>query len=173
MPTQASSTRELRNFKGQFRSATLAILRSGLAVPVDLERGLERLKCSVRTEIAFDLGPALDQQTLPSGKKVYDFFAATLRVRIVTGRKQNQSFPGDEATDLHEIFSSNAMDLLAEEKDPFTEALLPYYAVKTIMPQGSKSDLDVLYFEDFTDIIFGLQFGIRSTAWPAAYLVPA
>ncbi len=126
------------------------------------------MKASARKEISFDLGEALNEEVLINGKHVYDFFSARLRVRIVTSRRQAAPVP--EIVDLHDSFVADTLDLLAEEKRPFTEELLPYYAVKTLRPLGTKSDLDIIDREDFTDIDFALQFGIRSTAWPLALM---
>ncbi len=162
----ALTTRDLRNFKGHFRVAVRTILEAAGWSDVVLERASAKLRAAARKEIAFDLGGVLNEETLPTGTHVYDFFAARLRVRIVTARRTDESFPGADATDLHERFVSEALDLLAEEKNPFSEALLPYYAVKMIRPAGTRSDFDPIYFEDFTDVDFELQFGIRSSAWP-------
>lgn len=166
MPTIAPTTEDIRNFKGHFRRATKSILEAGGWNASALERAMKVMQASVRQEITFDLGETMNEATLDSGTHVYDYFVARLRIRIVTSRRQNQSFAGDEARELHEKFVSQTLDLLAEEKKPFTEQLLPYYAVKTIRPMGTRSDFEILYFEDFTDVDFGLEFGIRSTAWP-------
>lgn len=163
----ANSTRDLRNFKGHFRAASmLAFQAAGITVAV-LERSVAKLKSTVRIETSFDLGEAMNQETRDSGLRVYDYFPARLRHRIVTGRRQGQSAAADEARDLHESFVSSALDIFAEEKLPFTEAILPYYSVTTLRPLGTKSDFDVIYFEDFTDVDFHVEFGIRATAWPS------
>lgn len=162
----ASSTRDLRNFKAHFRRATAAILVQAGVDQVALERALARLKTRARLEITFDLGEALNVATLPSGAHVYDFFAARLRIRVVTGRGQTQAAPLQEAADLHEQIASTVLDCMAEENSPYSAALLPYYSVKTIRPVGTRSDLDINYLEDYTDIDFHLEFGIRSDAWP-------
>lgn len=165
----AATTREVRDFKTHFRRATLGILQSAGATPVVLERARALLKSSARLEVSFDLGQALNRDTLPSGRHVYDFFAATLKVRVVTGRGEDQTNPADPAVDLHEQLTSLTLDALAEDQEPFTLENLPYYAVQFIEPAGTTSDFDPIYFEDFTDIRFSLRFGIRSTAWPSAF----
>lgn len=111
----------------------------------------------------------MNQETRDSGKRAYDYFSARLRCRVVTSRRQDQALAPDEARDLHETFVAAVLDTFAEEAAPFTEALLPYYAVKKIQPLGTKSDMNVIYFEDFTDVDFLLEFGIRASAWPAGY----
>lgn len=163
----APSTQVIRNFKGNFRAAVAGILATAGWTDVMLERSSARLKTSARKEITFDLGEALNLETLDTGIRVYDFFSARLRVRIVTARRSDQTHGSDEARDLHESFVADALDLLAEDKSPFTAELLPYYTVKTLRPLGTKSDLDVLAMEDFTDVEFALEFGIRRGAWPA------
>lgn len=169
MPT----TRQIRNFKANFRSATLAILTTAGITDVYLERSLAKLKKTARLEVTLDLGEALNEEVLPTGIHVYDFFAARLRIRVVTARGPLEFAPAHEAADLHEGFVADVLDLFAEEKAPFTAELLPYYTVKTLKPLGTKSDLDLVYGEDYTDVDFFMQFGIRSTAWPAEYLTPA
>lgn len=173
MSTQATNTAVIRNFKGNFRAATREILNTAGWTDVVLERSMARLKATARKEVTFHLGQQANVETLPSGLQVADYFAARLRIRIVTSRRQDQSYPGDEAHELHENFVADALDIFAYEKAPYTEALLPYYAVKPLVTLGTNSDLDILHFEDFTDIDFAIEFGIRSTAWPTSYLLPA
>lgn len=162
----ATSTKHIYNFKGNFAAATAALLATYGWSDAYIERESRRLKAAVRQEITFHLGEAINEAALADGSHVYDFYAARLLVRIVTARRENQSSPDSALRNLHDQYVAETLDALEERKNPFTEELLPYYAVKTIRPLGTRSDLDLTFFEDHTEIEFALQFGIRSTAWP-------
>lgn len=170
MSATAASTKDLRNFKGHFRAAARVLINAAGWDDAVLERELKKLSAVARKEISFDLGDAFNQETLENGLRVYDSFAARLRVRVVTSRRQAAPIP--EIVDLHDRFVADVLDLFTEERNPFTEAILPYYGVITLRPAGTRADLDVLEREDFTDIDFALQFCIRSSAWPLALMVP-
>lgn len=163
----APSTKQIYNFKGNFVAATKSILEATGMTDVYLERTLSALKSNARKEITFELGEAINESALPNGEHVYDFFAARLRIRIVTARRADQSSPVAEIRDLHDQFTCEVLAAFEEREAPFTTSNLPYYAVKTIRPLGTRSDLDLTFLEDFTDIDFEIQFGIRSDAWPA------
>jgi hypothetical protein len=165
----ASSTKDLRNYKGHFRAATRSLLDAAGWSDAVLERTLTKLSARARREISFDLGEALNEEVLPNGLHVYDYFPFSLRVRVVTARRQ--AAPDPEIVDLHDRFVAEVLDLFAEEKRPFTEALLPYYAVKMLRVGGTRSDLDLIEREDYTDVLFNGQFGIRSSAWPLDQMV--
>jgi hypothetical protein len=163
----ALTTVSLRNFKGNFRAAVASIMDARGWSDAHLENSSATLSRRARREITFELGEAINLHTLESGRQVYDAFNYRLRIAIVTGRRPAESFPAAEARALHESMVADTLDLFAEDAAPFTPANLPYYSVKTILPAGTRSDFDPIYFEDRTDIDFAGQFCIRSDAWPA------
>lgn len=169
MSTVAQSTKQLFNFKGNFKEACLAINDAAGLTDSYLERSTEFVKQKARIEINFDLGEAMNQEVLqPGGQTVYDFFNARLRHRVCTARREDQVTAVAGIRDIHDEFVSTLLATYEERLAPFTEALLPYYAVKTIRPLGTRSDLNIAFWEDFTDVEFLIEFGIRSTAWPVS-----
>lgn len=163
----APSTKQIYNFKGNLVAAVRTILVAAGWDEVRLERETAKLKQAIRQEISFDLGEAQNEAVLPDGSHVYDFYPGRLRIRITSARRPDQASALAGVRDLHDQFVCEALDALEERKAPFTTDNLPYYAVKTIRPLGTRSDLDLQFLEDFTDVEFFLEFGIRSTAWPA------
>lgn len=168
MSTAAPDTKAIYNFKGNFDKATCQVLSAAGCDALFLERGLKLLKLSGRIELTFDLGEALNTHTLPDGSQVYDYYNGRLRLRVLTARRQSASFPETGVREIHDQMVCGILDALEERKGPFTEVNLPWYKVNTIRPLGTRSDFNVIDFEDFTDVDFALEFGIRSTAWPVA-----
>lgn len=164
----APSRKQVYNFKGNIKSAAQAIIVAAGITDAYLERTNAFIKQNARVEVSFDLGEATNQEILPDQTYVYDWYSGRLRIRIVTARRQNQTSAVPEVRDIHDEFTCTVLTAFEERLQPFTEALLPYYAVKTIRPLGTRSDLDLSYMEDYTDIEFLLEFGIRPGAWPSA-----
>lgn len=162
----APSTEKLYDFKTNFAVATAKILAASGFTQEYLERQCARLQATLRYEISFDLGEALNEEPLANGDHVYDFYAATLRIRIVSARRPKPAGLGTELRELHDLFVARTLAQFEERRHPF-DALLSWYAVKMIRPLGTGSGFDPLYAEDYTDISFALQFGIKSDAWPA------
>ncbi len=100
-------------------------------------------------------------------KKIYDFFNGRLSIRIVTERPGDQASLISGVSSLHEEWCAGVRVALQERNTPFTATNLPHYSVQTIRQQGTQRDLDPRWLEDYTRIDFLIQFGIRSTAWPA------
>lgn len=167
MSTVAPSTKQLYNFKGNFKAACLAINQAAGLDDSYLERTVRFVKQKARIEIYLDLGPAANTEERTDETLVYDYFSARLRLRVVTARREDQASALDEVRDIHDEFVCTLFAAYEERLQPFTEALLPYYKVNTIRPLGTRSDVDVAEWADFTDVEFLLEFGIRSTAFPA------
>lgn len=162
----ATSTTSLFDFRTNFSEACVAILAAAGYNQAFLERQSSRLTAASRFEISFDLGEALNQETLDDGRKVYDFYNASLRVRIVTARVPKPTGGPDPARAVHDQFAAAVLAAFEECLQPF-DSHLTWYVVRMIRPLGTTSGFDSLYAEDFTDVAFFLQFGVKREAWPA------
>lgn len=97
----------------------------------------------------------------------YDFFEASLVLRIVTRRGGDQPVLLPGVASLHEAWAAGVRVALREASHPYTEARLPWHAVKTIRPLPTTRDLDPDFMLDFTRLEFRLDVGIRSQSWPS------
>ena len=162
----ASNIKQVLNFDNNIEAATRGVLVAG-GYGDSFIAGIEQELPPSRIEIMFQTGEAMNEAILPSGQHVYDFYAGLLTVRIVTFRPDDQPSLLAGVSTLHSEWAAGVRALLQERATPFTEANLPYYAVKTIRPRGTIRDLDAKWLEDYTRLEFSLEFGIRSDAWPA------
>ena len=162
----ASNIKQVLNFDNNIEAAVRAVLVAG-GYGDSFIAGIEQELPPSRIEIMFQTGEALNEAALPSGDHVYDFYAGTLTVRIVTFRPDDQPSLLEGVSTLHSEWAAGVRALLQERAAPFTETNLPYYAVKTIRPRGTIRDLDAKWLEDYTRLEFAVEFGIRSDAWPA------
>ena len=165
----ATSELQLFNFEYNFERATESVLEAAGYLNTYIQGANETLPTS-RIEVTFASGQAINEALYPldPAQEVYDFFDGRLSLRIVTERNAEAGpslTPG--VGPLHEEWAAAVRMLLQERRQPFTETNLPYYAVKTIRQIGTQRDLDPRWLEDYTRIDFLVQFGIRSTAWPA------
>lgn len=166
----ATSELQIYNFEYNFERAVESILESAGYLNAFIQGANATLPPS-RSEITFASGQAINEALYPldPDQEIYDFFDGRLSLRIVTERTAEAGpsmVPG--VGPMHEEWAAAVRMLLQERRNPFTEANLPYYAVKTIRQQGTQRDLDPRWLEDFTRIDFLVQFGIRSQAWPAS-----
>jgi hypothetical protein len=163
MPAQ--SVRQILNFNENWQRATRDVLNAAGYCDSFIERSNCDLPRS-RIEVSFATGEALNECVLANGDHEYDFYSGRLKIRIATFRPDDQPSLLPGVGSIHSEWSAATLDLLRESQRPFTTENLPYYAVKTIRLLSVNPDLDPRWMEDFTEIEFYVEFGIRSDAWP-------
>jgi hypothetical protein len=161
----ASSTKELFAFENHFERAVESILKAA-GYPAVFTTAAQGVLPESRLEVTFSLGDTLNEHTLDSGQRVYDYFNASLQIRVCTERPADRPSLIPGVARLHEEFCAGVRAALEERDDPF-DGLLPYYEVRTIRPRPTSRGLDTRWLEDFTQLEFLVEFGIRSDAWPA------
>lgn len=168
----AENLTQLFAFESAIEAATRSILQAAGLPDTYVSQGTDNLPPAY-IEVTFSPGPAINQAVRLVGTESvetldYDFYDGQLTLRIVTPRTDDQPvLPAGVAT-MHESWAAGVRVALREAAAPFTEARLPYHAVKTIRPLGTERGLEPPpILQDFTRLDFALQFGIRSTAWPA------
>jgi hypothetical protein len=164
----ATSEKEIYNFENNFERAVESILEAAGYSDTVIQGQRGTLPAS-RVEVTFASGEAINEAVYPldTSKHVYDFFNGRLSLRIVTERPSDQPSLISGVSSLHEEWCAGVRVALQERNTPFTTTNLPHYSVQTIRQQGTQRDLDPRWLEDYTRIDFLIQFGIRSTAWPA------
>lgn len=118
-----------------------------------------------RIEVLFATGEAMNEAVLANGDHVYDYFAGRLTIRIVTMRPDDQPSLISGVSTMHSEFAGAVRAIFEERAKPFTSVNLPLYSVKVIRPAGTRRDLDPKWLEDFTELSFAVEFGIRSESW--------
>jgi hypothetical protein len=161
----APSTEHVYDLKTALCTATSQILAEGGFAQVVLERETTRLKTALRYEISFDLGEAMNQHTLDNGELVYDYFAGTLRLRLVSSRRPLAPIMEHPVRELHDRFVARTLALLEERRYPY-RGILAWHEVKKLRPMGAQYGFDPQFIEDFTDMAFATEVGIKSDAWP-------
>ena len=162
----ATDVKQIYNFDNNFETAVRGVLIAG-GYGDSFIAGISQDLPPSRLEVMFQTGEAMNEAALPSGDHVYDFYAGTLTVRIVTFRPDDQPSLLPGVSTVHSEWASGVRALLQERVAPFNTTNLPYYAVRTILPRGTVRDLDGRWLEDYTKLDFSVQFGIRADAWPA------
>lgn len=160
----ATSNKQVFNFDNNFERAVQSVLAAAGYNDAFISGVSAELPPS-RIEISFAAGEALNEAELANGDRVYDFFSGRLTIRIVTFRPDDQPSLLAGVSTLHSEFSAGVRVALQERAAPFTTANLPYYAVKTIRPLATSRGLDAKWLEDYTQLEFEVQFGVRSDAW--------
>lgn len=118
-----------------------------------------------RVEITFIPGDAANQTTLSDGRKVYDYFTnGELRVKILTFRPEQQASLITGVRDLHAQFAGEVGKALDESRCPF-DPLLPFHYVLKIRPTRPFRDFDAQFMEDFTELVYSIDYGIKENAW--------
>jgi len=163
----ASSLKQIYNYEGAFERAVRDLLQAAGYADTYVEQANATLPES-RIEVTFAAGAAVNEEVLPDGAHVYDFFEGRLAIRIVTVRPVDRPSLISGVATLHEEWAAAVRTSLEERAAPFTTVNLPYYAVKTIRPLATTRDLDPRWLEDYTRLEFFVQFGIRSDAWPTS-----
>jgi hypothetical protein len=165
--------KQLYAFESNIEQATKQILQAAGYFNTLIEGANVSLPDS-RFEVTFVTGEAMNEAVRLNGDHVFDYFAGRLSVKIVTVRPMDQPSLLPGVVTLHEEWAAGVRAALiwaegqtaAARQCPFTPAILPFYAVKTVRPVGGKRDLDPRWLEDFTFLDFAIEFGIRSDAWP-------
>lgn len=152
-------------FESNFERAVQSVLHAAGLLDSYIQGADVTLPYS-RIEITFESGEAINQAILTDRSLVYDFFDGRLTLRIVTVRPEDQPSLISGVRSLHEEWCARVRALLEERAEPFTTTNLPYYTVRTIRQTATRRALDTKWLEDFTQLEFQLQFGIRSDAWP-------
>ena len=182
MPTLATTTalKQIYNFKGNFNAAALQILANAGYSNTAGERGAQSLPTPYRIETTFNLGEATNQQSIGGpvyqGAMVYDFWEGSLLTfRISTSRPDEQPSPEPGVATMHDDFLATVYTVFEERQAPFSQIIAPsttpilqYYDVVKILPRATRSGLDPMFMEDWTEIPFEIWFGIRSNVWPQA-----
>jgi hypothetical protein len=162
----ASSKKQVYNFKGNFNAAM-----QGIFAAAGITANIERANATLPTtgfDIAFDMGEAMNEQTLADGTSVYDFFQGNkLTARIYTERAEDKPSAIPGVATLHDEFCATVYAIMEERVGPF-DPFLPYYEVNMIKPRGTQSGLDPRFMIDWTTITFEVWFGIRPSAWPTS-----
>lgn len=172
MPTQATDLVQLFAFESALEAATRSILQAAGLPDTYVTQSNAELPPSY-IEVTVQPGSGINEAVRTVGTDStqvfdYDFYDATLTLRIVTQRTDDQPVLPSGVATQHEAWAAGVRVALREAANPYTEARLPYHAVKTIRPLGTERGLEPPPFlQDFTRLDFALQFGIRSTAWPA------
>jgi len=168
----ATSKKQVYNIDNNFERATESIFEAaGLSAVI---QGSNETLPRSRVEITFQTGQALNQGRRADGALVYDYFNATLTIRIVTERPHDSPSLIPGVSTLHSEFCATVRELLEETKSlngdystAFNSTNLPYYKVNKLQPQGEVRDLAVSpWLEDYTRLSYFIEFGIRSDAWP-------
>lgn len=163
----ATSKVQIYAFESNFEKAVQSVLQSAGLLDTFIQ-GQDATLPESRIEVMFSSGEAMNQAILTDRSLVYDFFDGMLSLRIVTVRPEDQPSLIAGVRSLHEEWCARVRMLLEERASPFTTSNLPYYTVRTIRQTATRRDLDPRWLEDFTQLVFQLQFGIRSDAWPTS-----
>jgi hypothetical protein len=162
----ATDQKQVFNFENNFEIAVAGVLMAGGYGDAFIA-GVDNALPASRLEVTFETGDAMNEGALPSGEHVYDFYSGKLSVRIVTFRPETQPSLLPGVSSLHCEWAAGVRTLLQERREPFTSANLPYYTVRTIRPRSTRRELDAKWLEDYTQLEFLVEFGIRPDAWPA------
>ena len=163
MPAQ--SKKQVYAFEDAFETAAAGVMKAAGFYDSLISGANETLPES-RIEIMFVLGETLNEAVLINGQHVYDYFNASLRLKLVTVRPRDQPSLLPGVSNLHAEWLGGIRTAFEERVRPFNETNLPWYKVNTIRSSGSARDFDARWFEDFSTLSFLIEFGIRSDAWP-------
>ena len=162
MPAQSEA--QIWDLIGSIEVAAARILEKWEVPTVLLPRANAALPPS-RLEVTFVPGDAGNQHTLPSGRKVWDYFeGGELRIRLATVRPDDRGALIPGVGDLHSQFLATVMQAFDQSRQPFAE-YLPHHYVNTIRPLRPQRDFDTRWLEDFTELRFWIDHGISETAW--------
>ena len=170
----AANITELLDFEGQFERAAQAVLAAnGITAYISQAKAKMPL---VSTGLTFDVSPALDQLTfipkptnwpagLP-GPQDYFRYPAQMEFRIEIPRDKNTA-TNVEVDTLLAQFRGTTRAAFMRVMNPFTPALLPFYEVGDIRPNGAVTGWEGVRNIDFCALRFAFTFAIRPDAWPA------
>ena len=160
----AENEKQIWNLIGVIEAAAARILEAAEVPTVLLPRANAALPSS-RLEVSFTPGEATNQHTLADGRKVYDYFeGGELRIRLATERPETRASLIPGVGDLHAEFLAAVLEAFDESRRPFDD-LLPFHYVNTVRPGRHQRDLDSRFLEDFTELRFVVDVGVKETAW--------
>ena len=160
----ATNETQIWDLISPMEKAVATLLTAANVPTVMIPRSNETLPES-RVEIMFVPGEAANVNTLSDGRKVYDYFTnGELRIKIITFRPDQQSSLLTGVRDLHAEFAGEVGKALDESGCPF-DGLLPFHYVNTIRPTRPFRDFDSQFMEDYTELVYAIDYGVKETAW--------
>lgn len=153
---RASSLEQLFDFETAIEAAVAGVLAS-MGISVHSQRDSADLK-TPRIEVQFSSGSVTGHMAIVGCAQIYDQFAGTLRLTVVTDRAKNES--------SHSVFISKIRSKLYQPAKVFTESNLPFYDVFDVQDQGLQIGLDPERNLDVTVNAYSIRFGINPEAWP-------